>query len=242
MRAAGRAFRTSTLKRRAGWREAAARAGAKRFIQISAIGADANSASAYARTKAAGEQAAGAAFPGATVLRPSIVFGPDDSFFNRFAAMAQVAPALPLIGGGATRFQPVFVGDVGQAAALALRDDATAGRTFELGGPGIYSFRQLMEIMLEVTQRRRALVPIPFPVASLIGRAGEFAGVLGLAPPLTRDQVALLRSDNIVSPGAAGFADLDIYPQALEPILPTYLYRYRRGGQYAELKARAAGA
>ncbi len=219
----------------------AERAGATRFVQISAIGADAASESIYARTKAAGEQATAEAFPGATVLRPSIVFGPDDSFFNRFAAMAQIAPALPLIGGGGTRFQPVFVGDVGQAVAACLEDAATTGRTFELGGPGIYTFRQLMEMTLEVTKRRRMLVPVPFGAASLIGRAGELAATIGLPPPLTRDQVVLLKSDNIVAAGAAGFAELGITPQALEPILPTYLYRYRRGGQYAELTARAAG-
>ena len=215
-------------------------AGADRFVQISAIGADANSPAAYARSKAAGEAAVREAAPFATILRPSIVFGVDDQFFNRFAAMAGLAPALPLIGGGGTRFQPVFVGDVAEAAAKALDDPATAGRVYELGGPGVYTFKALMKIMLAEIGKSRALAPIPFPIAGLMGRAGDVLAMAGFPPPITSDQVAMLKTDNLVAPGALGLADLGITPQALEPIIGTYLYRYRKGGQYAELSAAAA--
>jgi len=212
----------------------AAAHGVGRFVHISAIGADTESAAAYGRTKAAGEAAVREIMPGAVILRPSVIFGPEDAFFNRFAAMAGLSPALPLIGGGATRFQPVYVGDVARAVAAALALPEAEGRTFELGGPEVHSFRDLMVIMLAVIQRRRILAPIPFPMATLLGRAGDLAAALGLTPPITTDQVALLRSDNVVSPGAAGLAELGVTPNALEPILPTYLYVYRPGGQYAE--------
>ncbi len=218
----------------------AVQAGAARFVQVSAIGADPKSAAAYARSKAAGEAATRAAAPFATILRPSIVFGAEDSFFNRFAQMATLAPALPLIGGGGTRFQPVFVGDVAQAVVQALDDPKAAGRTYELGGPGIYTFKALMALMLAQIGRNRALAPIPFGIADLMGRAGDIMASLGLPPPITRDQVAMLRTDNVVAPGALGLADLGIAPQALEPIIETYLYRFRKGGQYAELTAIAA--
>jgi len=214
--------------------ETAAGQGVGRFVHISAIGASADSPAAYARTKAAGEAAVRAIIPGAVLLRPSVIFGPEDAFFNRFAAMAGASPALPLIGGGATRFQPVYVGDVAQAVTGALARPDAEGRTFELGGPKIYSFRDLMALMLEVIQRRRFLAPIPFPLAMLLGRSGDIVAALGLAPPITTDQVALLRADNVVSPGALGLLDLGVTPSALEPILPTYLYVYRPGGQYAE--------
>jgi NADH dehydrogenase len=220
----------------------AAAMGATRFAHISALGADAASPSAYARTKAAGEAAVRAAFPAAVVLRPSVVFGPGDSFFNRFAAMATIAPALPLIGGGHTRFQPVFVGDVGAAAAAALADPAAAGRDFELGGPAVYSFAELMRLMLREIGRGRLLVPLPFALAGLIGFMGDVAGFVSLPAPLTLDQVRLLRRDNVVAPGAAGLAELGVAPTAVEPIIPTYLYRYRKGGQYAEANAAAAPA
>jgi NADH dehydrogenase len=212
----------------------AAAHGVGRFVHISAIGARADSPAAYARTKAAGEVAVREAIPGAVILRPSVIFGPEDAFFNRFAAMAGVSPALPLIGGGATRFQPVYVGDVAQAVAAALVLPEAAGRAFELGGPQVYGFRDLMVLMLAVIQQRRFLAPVPFPVAVLLGRAGDLAAALGLPPPITTDQVALLRSDNIVSPGVPGLAELGVTPSALEPILPSYLYVYRPGGQYAE--------
>jgi uncharacterized protein YbjT (DUF2867 family) len=213
---------------------AAARAGVARFVQISAIGADPNSPAAYGRTKAAGEAAVREAFAGAAILRPSVVFGPDDHFFNRFAEMAMISPALPLIGGGHTRMQPVFVADVGAAVAHAVWSDEAAGRTYELGGPEAFTFRRLMEIMLEVIQRRRLLVPVPWPMAGAIGMLGDLVSSAGAPPPLTTDQVALLRVDNVVAPGAAGLTELGVQPNAVEPIIPSYLYRYRRGGQYAE--------
>lgn len=206
--------------------EAAHRAGATRFLHLSAIGADPASPAAYGRTKAAGEKAVLAAFPGATIFRPSIVFGPEDAFFNRFAELARLLPALPLIGGGHTRFQPVYVGDVADAAMAALESAAAQGKTFELGGPRIYSFRELMEILLKEIQRRRLLLPLPFALASLQAAFMEFLPV----PPLTRDQVQLLKRDNVVSPGMPGLKDLGIEPTALEPIIPTYLARYRPGG------------
>jgi NADH dehydrogenase len=218
----------------------AVKAGAERFVQISAIGADAKSPAVYARSKAAGEAAVRDAAPFAIILRPSVVFGADDQFFNRFAAMAGLSPALPLIGGGGTRFQPVFVGDVAEAVARALDDPAAAGRIYELGGPGVYTFKALMEIMLAEIGKRRFLAPVPFPIASLLGRAGELAARVGLPPPITVDQVAMLKVDNVVAPGALGLADLGITPQALEAVIGSYLYRYRRGGQYAELSAAAA--
>lgn len=207
---------------------AAAAAGVGRMVHVSAIGADPASASAYARTKAAGETAARAAFPAVTVLRPSIVFGPEDSFFNRFAGMARFMPVLPLIGGGDTRFQPVYVGDVAGAVAAVLGTATTAGRTFELGGPRTYSFRTLMEMMLAEIGRRRLLVPVPFWLATV---QAFFLEKLP-APLLTRDQVRQLKTDNVVAPGAAGLADLGVTPTALEVILPTYLDRYRRGGRH----------
>lgn len=216
---------------------AAAQAGAAHFVHLSAIGADAASPSAYQRSKAAGEAAVRAAFPGATVLRPSVVFGTADSFFNRFAAMAAVSPALPLIGGGTTRFQPVHVADVAAAVAAALARPDAAGRTFELGGPAIYTFRELMEILLAEIRRKRALIPIPFGMARLLGVAGDLVAATGLiAPPITSDQVTMLRADNVVADGAAGLAELGIAARALEPVLPTYLWRYRKGGQYADLE------
>jgi NADH dehydrogenase len=213
---------------------AAAQMGVARFVQISAIGADPGSVSAYGRTKAQGEAAVRAAFAGAVVARPSIVFGPEDRFFNRFAQMATLSPALPLIGGGHTRFQPVLVADVGRAIANAVWSDEAAGRTFELGGPEAFSFRQLMEMMLAVIQRRRLLVPVPWPVAEALGAAGDLAAAAGLPPPITVDQVAMLRHDNVAGAGAPGLEALGVTPSALEPILPSYLYVYRKGGQYAQ--------
>ena len=218
--------------------EAAAAQGIRRFVQVSAIGADAQSSAKYARSKAAGEAAVRAVIPDAVILRPSIVFGQEDHFFNRFGAMAALSPVLPLIGGGACRFQPVFVGDVATAIASAVADPAAAG-AYELGGPGVYSFKALMEIVSRETGRRPLLAPIPFPVASLIGLAGDLVAGL-VPPPLTRDQVELLKTDNVVAPGAAGLAELGVQPTALEAILPTYLFRYRKGGQYADAVARTA--
>lgn len=214
--------------------EAARAAGITRFVQISAIGADADSKSLYAQTKAAGEKAVMDSIPTATILRPSIVFGAEDSFFNRFAQMALYTPALPLIGGGKTLLQPVWAGDVGAAALAALENPAAQGRTYELGGPATYSFKALMEYMLATIQRPRLLVPVPWLGAYVIGFAGEIAGAVPFVPVvLTRDQVTLLKSNNVVSQGAPGLSDLGISPASVEAIVPTYLYRFRRGGQFA---------
>ncbi len=208
---------------------AAKAAGAERFIQVSAIGADPNAPAAYARTKAAGEAAVLDAFPDATIIRPSILFGPEDDFFNRFAAMARFLPALPLIGGGHTRFQPVYVGDVAAAIAGAIENPATRTRTYELGGPKTLTFKQLLELMLKEIGRRRLLLPLPFPIARLEAAFLELLPV----PPLTRDQVRLLERDNVVTHGALTLADLGVTATALELILPTYLARFRPGGRHA---------
>jgi len=207
---------------------AAREAGARQVVHISAIGADPASPAAYARSKAAGEEAMRTEFSAATILRPSIVYGAEDAFFNRFAAMAQISPFLPLIGGGRTLFQPVYVVDVADAVVAALERPEAAGQTYELGGPHIYSFRELMEFMLLEIRRKRLLLPIPFPIASLQGLLLQ-----GLPrPPLTLDQVRLLRRDNIVAAGAKSLPDLGVAPTALELILPTYLDRYRPQGSY----------
>ena len=209
---------------------AAAAAGVSRYIQVSALGADPSSPSLYARSKAAGEVGARAAFPGVTILRPSIVIGPEDGFFNRFARIAQLAPALPLIGGGRTRFQPTYVGDVAEGLMAALRNPATAGRTYELGGPRTYTFRELMELMLRIIDRKTRLVTLPFGLAEMLALVTQLSPI----PPLTRDQVLLLEAgDNVVSPGALTYADLGIQPQAIEAILPTYLDIYRPGGRFS---------
>jgi len=223
--------------------EGAAARGIGRFVHISALGASPDAHSKYGRTKAAGDAAVREALPAATIVRPSIVFGQDDHFFNRFAALAGFTPALPLIGGGHTRFQPVFVADVARAVANALDLPEAAGQTYELGGPGVHSFRELMDLMLAETRRRRILLPIPFPLAAPLGWAGDallaVRGVFGFLPepPITSDQIAMLRDDSVVAPGAKGLADLGVAPTAMEPIIPTYLYRYRKGGQYAGLLA-----
>lgn len=213
--------------------ECAAARGIGRFVQISAIGADANSASKYARSKAEGEAAVREVMPLAVVIRPSVVFGPEDAFFNRFGQMAAISPVLPVVG-GQTRVQPVFVGDVADAIANALLDPNTAGQTFEVGGPTVYTFRELMELIKRETGRRCVLVPVPFPIARLIGMAGDLQARL-MTPVLTSDQVELLRHDNVPAEGMPGLRELGIKPTAVEAIVPTYLYRYRKGGQYAEL-------
>ena len=206
--------------------EAAKAAGVRRLVQVSAIGASSRSPALYARTKAAGEAAVGKAFPGATIVRPSIVFGPEDDFFNRFAGLARLTPVLPLIGGGRTRFQPVHAGDVAEAIARILGNPQTAGKTYELGGPHVYTFREMLELILRETGRKRLLVPLPLWVATLQ------AAVLELLPKplLTRDQVRMLARDNVVGAEALGLADLGITPVAVESIVPAYLARYRRGG------------
>lgn len=218
--------------------ETARRAGIERFVQVSAIGADAASKSLYARTKAKGEAAVLASMPGAVILRPSIVFGPEDGFFNRFADMARFAPALPLIGGGATKFQPVYCDDVALCVVRALEMEAARGRVFELGGPSVYSFRELMEYILKTIDRQRLLIPVPFPIASLMGLGGEIAGALPFVEPfLTRDQVTLLRRDNVAGAGGTDVGLIDAFgvtPESIEAIVPSYLARYRKGGQFAE--------
>lgn len=212
--------------------KAAKAAKAQVFIQMSALGADAESASDYGRTKAAGEAKAKAAFPGAIVLRPSIVFGPEDNFFNQFAGMSRLAPALPLIGGGHTKFTPLFVGDLAEAVARLIDAGEASGKTFELGGPEVFSFKQLMEFTLETIGRKRLLVPVPWPIAKVMG------SVMGLLPfaPLTADQVELLKTDNVVSGAATregrDLAGLGITGHSIQGIVPSYLYRYRKAGQF----------
>jgi NADH dehydrogenase len=205
---------------------AAAEAGAPRLLHLSALGADPESSSAYGRSKAAGEAAVRDAFPGAVILRPSVVFGPEDDFFNRFGSLARFLPALPLIGGGKTRFQPVYVGDVADAAAKLLPDEQAAG-VWELGGPRVYSFKELMQLVLRETGRRRLLLPLPFGLAKFQAAFLQFLP----NPPLTPDQVELLRRDNVVSAGARTLADLGLAATPAEAIVPTYLARYRRGGK-----------
>jgi uncharacterized protein YbjT (DUF2867 family) len=212
--------------------KAARAARARVFIQMSAIGADPGSSAAYARSKAEGEARARAAFPGAIILRPSIVFGPEDSFFNRFAGLARFAPALPLIGGGATKFAPVFVGDVAEAVARLVDRGEADGKTYELGGPEVLTFKQLMQFTLNTIERRRLLIPVPWSVARLQGL------ILGLLPKplLTADQVELLKSDNVVSEAAQRekrtLDGLGIAAQGIEGIVPGYLYRFRKAGQF----------
>jgi NADH dehydrogenase len=210
---------------------AAANHGA-RLVHVSAIGADANSSSGYARAKAEGEKAVLAARPEAAIVRPSVMFGPEDDFFNKFAAMARILPALPLIGGGDTKFQPVFVGDVAEAIARAVDGEARAGTVYEAGGPEVRTFKELMQYVLKVTERRRLLVPIPFPLARLKATFLQYLP----KPLLTPDQVELLKTDNVVSPqaGAEGrtLAGLGISPTAMEVIVPSYLWRFRKTGQF----------
>ena len=203
-----------------------AEAGAERLVHVSAIGADPESPSAYGRTKGEGEAAVRSAFPAATILRPSIVFGPEDGFFNRFASLSRMLPFMPVISGGA-RFQPVYVGDVADAvmAAGVGRDDA-AGRTYELGGPRAATFRELLRFVLEATGQRKPLVDVPPAIARLQARVGELLPT----PPLTRDQLLMLERDNVVAEGAPGLRDLGISPKALEAVVPGYLARFRAGG------------
>ena len=221
----------------------AAAAGVAQFVQISAIGADAQSDSDYARTKGEGEAAVRAAFPGAVILRPSIIFGPEDQFFNRFAAMARLSPFIP-VAGADTRFQPVHIEDVAEAAARAARGQVAAG-TYELGGPDIRSFRELMQMMLAEIRRKRVIVAMPWAFARLL--AGGFdllqAVSFGLFTNgvLTRDQLRNLARDNVVAPGAKGFADLGITPTPMELVLPGYLWRFRPKGQFTAIRESARG-
>jgi uncharacterized protein YbjT (DUF2867 family) len=219
----------------------ASETGVAHLVQISAIGADAASDSLYARTKAEGEAGVLAAFPAAVILRPSVIFGQEDQFFNRFAGMARLGPILPVVGAG-TRFQPVYVDDVAQAAVLGATGQAAPG-IYELGGPDVETFRELMTRMLAVIQRRKLVLNIPFFVARLMAFGFDMlqAVSLGLIPNgmLTRDQVRNLARDNVVAPGAKGFADLGITPTAMAAVLPEYLWRYRPSGQFAAIKESA---
>ncbi|MFT7026618.1 MAG: NADH dehydrogenase [Paracoccaceae bacterium] len=216
--------------------KAAAAAGATRMVQISAIGADAGSASSYARTKASAEAAVLDAFPGATILRPSIVFGTEDQFFNRFAAMARLTPVIPAVG-AETKFQPVYVDDVAEAAARAATGEAPAG-VYELGGPAVYTFRELMTLMLSVVRRRRLVINLPFGVATLMAKVMGMVQTLSfglIKAQITVDQVELLKSDNVVAAGAKGFDALGIKPTPAEAVLDSYLYAWRPYGQYAKI-------
>jgi len=220
--------------------KAAAAQGIAKMVQISAIGADDNSASDYARTKAMGEAAVLEHMPQAHILRPSIVFGPEDQFFNRFAGMARFGPVLPVVGAD-TRFQPVYVDDVAQAAELALTGQAAPG-IYELGGPEVANFRTLMEMMLAEIRRRRLVLNIPFWAARIMATGGGIAQTLSLGifkAPVTNDQVTNLAKDNVVSADAKSFADLGITPQAMDAVLPDYVWRFRPSGQYDAIKESA---
>jgi NADH dehydrogenase len=210
----------------------AAQSAGAHLVHVSAIGADLDSPSRYARSKAEGERRVLAAAPQAIVVRPSIVFGPEDDFFNRFGALARFAPALPLPGGGHTRFEPVYAGDVARAIALAVDGSAKTGTIYELGGPDVHTFRDLMEFVLATTHRRRLLVPVPFALMSLQATFAQFLP----KPPITPDQVEMLKRDNVVAEEARRerrtLEGLGIIPEAIEAIVPTYLWRFRKTGQF----------
>lgn len=219
----------------------AAEEGAEHLVQISAIGANSESESAYAATKGLGEQAVLEEFPRAVILRPSIVFGPEDEFFNRFASMARLSPVLPVVG-GATRFQPVYVDDVAKAAVMAVLGKAEPG-VYELGGPDIHTFHQLMEILLGTIRRRRLILNVPFFVAGIMGTVFDLLQSLSLGlfhnGLLTRDQVRNLKNDNVVDPGLKSFKDLGITPTSMDIVIEDYLWPYRPSGQYAAIKESA---
>ena len=210
----------------------AAKSADAHVVHVSAIGADADSASDYARSKAEGERRVLAVQPAATVMRPSIVFGPEDDFFNRFAALARIAPALPLPGGGHTRFQPVYAGDVAEAIALAVDGGTQPGTIYELGGPDVFTFRELMDFILATIARRRLLIPVPYGLLKLQAMFARFLP----KPPITPDQVELLKRDNVVSDAARGegrtLEALGIIPETIAAIVPTYLWRFRKTGQF----------
>lgn len=216
----------------AGHVAAAAAEGGARMLHVSAIGANADSRAAYARSKRAAEEAVLSATPSATIFRPSVMFGPEDEFFNRFAAMATLSPALPLIGGGGARFQPVYVDDVANAIAAGADGLTRPGVIYELGGPAVLTLRQVFEFTLATIERKRLLVPVPFAVAKAIGAVAQFLP----SPPITPDQVELLRYDNVVSEAAKRerrtLDDLGVAPTAVEAIAPSYLWRFRKTGQF----------
>ena len=234
-------FEAVHVKGAAAAASAARESGAGAFIHISAIGADENSSSAYGRTKAHGEQEVRRIFPEAVILRPSIVVGPEDGFFNRFASMARFSPALPLIGGGRTRFQPVYVADIAHAVVKLLDTGAFRGQVLELGGPEVLTFRELMQYMLRVIRRWRLLLPIPFGLAKIMAWPAQFLP----GAPLTPDQVEMLRKDNVVSETAMEerrtFEGLGIEPEGIEAVVPPYLERYRPAGQFTVVREAIAG-
>lgn len=206
---------------------AAADAGCTALVHVSAIGVSETALSEYSRSKAAGEAAVRGAFPDATIIRPSVIFGQEDGFFNLFGGMARMLPALPLFGGGKTRFQPVYVADVADAIVAALYEDDATGQTYELGGPEVATYAELMDILLHEVRRKRFLVPVPFFIGDI---QATFAGLLP-NPPVTRDSMKSLREDNVVSDDANTLADLGVQATAMQTILPTYLHRYRKGGR-----------
>lgn len=212
--------------------EAAKSAGIASMVHVSAIGADEDGTSEYARTKATGEKAVLHVLPDSVVLRPSVLFGPDDDFFNKLGLMASLSPILPLIGGGATRFQPAYVSDVAEAVAIALEGGAKPGTTYELGGPEVKTFRECLELVCAATHRRRLMVPVPFGLAKLQAKVLQMLP----NPLLTVDQVELLKTDNVVSAAAVAegrtFAGLGIAPTAIEAVLDGYLWRFRPTGQF----------
>jgi NADH dehydrogenase len=212
---------------------AAAQIGA-RLVHVSAIGANAQSHSSYARSKAEGEARVLAAMPSAIIVRPSVIFGPEDGFFNRFAALAQISPVLPLVGGGHTKFQPVFVGDVAAMIAQAVAGKTQGGTIYELGGPDVKTFKELMEFTLQTIERRRLLVSLPFGIAKFKAAFLQFLP----KPPLTPDQVELLKSDNVVGDDAKRdgrtLEGLGHNPTAMMTIVPTYLWRFRKSGQFRD--------
>mmetsp|Transcript_15516 Transcript_15516/g.20470 ORF Transcript_15516/g.20470 Transcript_15516/m.20470 type:complete len:326 (+) Transcript_15516:250-1227(+) len=218
--------------------EAAKAQGAK-LVHVSAIGADKNSAADYARTKAVAEEAVLKAVKDAVILRPSIIFGPEDGFFNKFADMSRLAPALPLVGGGHTKFQPVYVADVAEAVVKGVVGELEGGKIYELGGPEVLSFKQCLETMLKVVSRSRPLVHLPWAIASMIGSVSSLIPFID--PPLTVDQVELLKSDNVVSDQAKSegrdLVAMGITPTAVETILPTYLVHFRPSGQYTKVNS-----
>ena len=214
----------------------AAKAGVRRLVHVSAIGADPASPSAYGRSKAAGELAVRQEFPGATILRPSLVFGPEDAFFNRFAALARLSPVMPVIA-GATRFQPVYVGDVADAVLAALERPDAAGAIFELGGPQVVTFRTLLAAILKMTGRPKPLVDIPPGLARLQARFAEMVP----GKPFTRDQLLMLQRDAVVAAGMPGLTELGILPTPMDLVVPGYLARFRPGGARRPLPPTANG-
>jgi uncharacterized protein YbjT (DUF2867 family) len=216
--------------------EAARAAGARALVHVSAIGADANSPSLYARSKAAGEAAVKEVYPAAVILRPSVVFGPEDDFFNRFAKLARLSPVLPLIGGGGTRLQPVFAGDVAKAVVAGLTGAAKPDAPYELGGPEVLTLKEIMQRVLAYTMRRRWLVPVPFWLAKLQAAVLQWLPT----PPLTVDQVRLLQSDNVVSEAAErsghALSGLGIEPVAIAAVVPEYLEQFRPRGQFSQYR------